>query len=207
MKTNYSIYHNKLDSLLFSHDKILFVGVGNVLKSDDGVGVYICKQIVPNNFILTLNVEMSIENYIGKIEKINPDLVIIIDSVDFNQNAGFYDLVSGEENIVVGADGTIEVVVRGPHRQPVTGSIGRQARCKVISFVGRGTGIQHVRGAGYRREDILPEPAHVPEEPPQGACDDAQDGKGYREAQGEDQGILDCLPLRPFGVAADVADH
>lgn len=73
--------------------KILFVGVGNVLKMDDGVGVYICKGIKNNKRILTLPVEVSIENYIGKINTINPDILVLIDCVDMNRAPGTYKLL------------------------------------------------------------------------------------------------------------------
>ena len=36
----------QLESLLYDYDKtVLFVGIGNVLLSDDGVGVYISQQL------------------------------------------------------------------------------------------------------------------------------------------------------------------
>ncbi|MFZ2341092.1 MAG: hydrogenase maturation protease [Bacteroidales bacterium] len=59
--------------------KILFVGIGNVLKQDDGAGVYISNRIVERDNIGTLTVEVSIENYIGKINSLNPDILVLID--------------------------------------------------------------------------------------------------------------------------------
>ena len=53
----------------------LFVGIGNILKRDDGVGVYISHRIKATDLILTLTVETGIENYIGKINSLNPDLL------------------------------------------------------------------------------------------------------------------------------------
>lgn len=68
--------------------KKLFVGIGNVLKRDDGVGVYISNRIVPANDICVLTVETSIENYIGKINSIDPDILILIDAVDMGAIPG-----------------------------------------------------------------------------------------------------------------------
>ena len=82
-----------LDEILLQRDKkILFVGVGNVLKMDDGVGVYICNGIKNNNHYLTLPVEVSIENYIGKINTINPDILVLVDCVNMNKVPGTYKL-------------------------------------------------------------------------------------------------------------------
>lgn len=79
--------------------KILFVGIGNVLRSDDGVGVYISNHIRSSNTISTLTVETSIENYIGKINKSDARLLILIDCVDFGKPHGYYDLIPAEKLI------------------------------------------------------------------------------------------------------------
>lgn len=78
-----------LNSLLSQKDrKILFVGIGNLLKMDDGVGVYITKQIKNCANILSLTVEVSIENYIGKINSIDPEILVFVDCVDLGLTPG-----------------------------------------------------------------------------------------------------------------------
>jgi hydrogenase 3 maturation protease len=85
----------KLDELLDDSSKrFLFVGIGNILKRDDGVGVLISRSILDNENILSLTVEVSIENYIGKINSINPDMLILIDCVDMNSAPGTYKLLT-----------------------------------------------------------------------------------------------------------------
>jgi hydrogenase maturation protease len=74
--------------------KILFVGIGNVLKKDDGVGVYISSRIKNSPGISGLTVEVSIENYIGKINSLEPDLLILIDCVDMRIAPGNSKLMS-----------------------------------------------------------------------------------------------------------------
>jgi hydrogenase 3 maturation protease len=76
-----------------NNKNILFVGIGNVLKQDDGVGVYISNNIKRTQIIKTLTVEVSIENYISKINQINSENLILIDCVDFNKNPGFWDIL------------------------------------------------------------------------------------------------------------------
>jgi len=77
--------------------KKLFVGIGNVLKSDDGIGVYISNQINETSEIQKLTVEVSIENYIGKINSLKPDLLILVDCVDFGKQAGYCELLAVEK--------------------------------------------------------------------------------------------------------------
>ena len=73
--------------------KLLFVGIGNVLRSDDGVGVFICKRLNTDKNISTLIVEVSIENYIKKVNEYNPDILILVDCVNFNKEPGYADLL------------------------------------------------------------------------------------------------------------------
>jgi hydrogenase maturation protease len=81
--------------LMSQEDKqILFVGIGNLLKMDDGVGVYISKRIKNKGNVSSLTVEVSIENYIGKINSLNPDILVLIDCADLNSTAGTFRLLS-----------------------------------------------------------------------------------------------------------------
>jgi len=90
----------KLENILSrKHKNILFAGVGNVLRNDDGVGVFIVSGIENRDHISTLLVEVSIENYISKINSISPDILIIADCLDFNQEPGYADIISvGQTN-------------------------------------------------------------------------------------------------------------
>ncbi len=87
-----------LSSLIQQTNKIkLFVGIGNVLKSDDGIGVFISKKIKESASIQRLTVEVSIENYLGKINSLNSDVLILIDCVDFGKTAGYYELLPAQK--------------------------------------------------------------------------------------------------------------
>ena len=61
---------------------------------DDGTGVYISNRIKPRETIMSLTAEVSIENYIGKINSINPDILILIDCVDMRRVAGTFKLLT-----------------------------------------------------------------------------------------------------------------
>lgn len=84
----------ELQNLLQNSDKrILFVGIGNLLKTDDGVGVYISSGIRNTSRISALTVEVSIENYIGKINSLDPDILVLIDCVDMKSSPGYCKLM------------------------------------------------------------------------------------------------------------------
>ena len=72
---------------------ILFAGVGNVLRCDDGAGVYIVSSILAKGNVSTLLVEASIENYISKINSLDPDILIIADCIDFDREPGYSGIV------------------------------------------------------------------------------------------------------------------
>ena len=85
----------ELNELLSQKDKeILFVGIGNLLKMDDGIGVYISRKINNKGSISSLTVEASIENYIGKINSLNPDILVLIDCMDFKSAPGTFKLLA-----------------------------------------------------------------------------------------------------------------
>ena len=73
--------------------QLLFIGVGNVLRSDDGVGVYISRRIIERPRIRVLTVEVSIENYIGKIQSMEPEEIIMIDCMDLGSEPGAFSLL------------------------------------------------------------------------------------------------------------------
>lgn len=77
-----------LADILEKTEQLLFVGVGNVLKSDDGVGVIISRQIIETAHNLALTVEVSIENYIGKINSLDPQAIMILDCMEMGSPPG-----------------------------------------------------------------------------------------------------------------------
>jgi hydrogenase 3 maturation protease len=87
-----------LKELLSQREKsILFVGIGNLLKSDDGAGVYISGNIKNSDRISSLTVEVSVENYIGKINAMNPDILVLIDCVEMKAPPGTCRLLRVEK--------------------------------------------------------------------------------------------------------------
>jgi hydrogenase 3 maturation protease len=81
------------DFLIQKAKKVLFVGIGNVLKMDDGIGVYISNRIKNTGYIQALTAEVSIENYIGKINSLNPEILVLIDCADIRSPAGTFKIL------------------------------------------------------------------------------------------------------------------
>jgi len=78
----------ELEELLQRASGLLFIGVGNVLKRDDGVGVAISTQIIKRAGISALTVEVCIENYIGKINSLEPAEIVIVDCMELGGAPG-----------------------------------------------------------------------------------------------------------------------
>ncbi|MDP2173030.1 MAG: hydrogenase maturation protease [Candidatus Cloacimonadaceae bacterium] len=76
---------------------ILFVGIGNRLKSDDAIGIYICEEIKQVGRKQVLIVESGIEKYVGKINTLSPDILVLVDCTDFNREPGFFNLFPVDE--------------------------------------------------------------------------------------------------------------
>ncbi len=63
--------------------KVVFVGIGNTLKSDDGVGCYFVEQLskkIKNYNVNFINAGLCLENYLSKILKLEPEVVIFVDA-------------------------------------------------------------------------------------------------------------------------------
>jgi len=87
------VFENLSELLTLQDKNLLFVGLGNLLKNDDGVGVYISSRIKPEGNVRVLTAEVSIENYIGKINSLRPDILILIDCTDFRSSPGDWKLL------------------------------------------------------------------------------------------------------------------
>lgn len=60
---------------------------------DDGAGVYISRKIRNKGNLSSLTVETGIENYIGKINSLKPDILVLIDCVELGSAPGIFKLL------------------------------------------------------------------------------------------------------------------
>ena len=90
---------NQLSSILKSYKRseTTFLCIGNPIMSDDGIGCYIFNNLSNLNGIKLINAENVPENYVSKIIKLKPKLLIGIDAVEFSSHPGEIKLFNEEE--------------------------------------------------------------------------------------------------------------
>jgi len=77
--------------------KVLILGIGNTLRSDDGIGSILVSRIQGKVPYIVYDGSSSPENYLGKIIKDKPDTILLIDAVDFGAEAGEIRLLEGDD--------------------------------------------------------------------------------------------------------------
>jgi len=82
--------------------KIIIVGIGNIIRGDDGFGPVLVKKIKDEAKALCLDAGTAPENYLGKIIKEKPDIILIIDAVHLDKNPGEYEILKGEDIVKSG---------------------------------------------------------------------------------------------------------
>jgi hydrogenase 3 maturation protease len=103
--------------------KEVILGVGNALKGDDGIGVYIAEKI--NTYlkeiekrskgakrqVIALDCGTTPENYTSTIRRHNPDKLILVDAADMGLSPGSYRIIPPEK---------IEVMHFSTHDMPLS---------------------------------------------------------------------------------------
>jgi len=77
--------------------KVVILGIGNVLRSDDGVGSILAARIEGKLPWIVYDAGESPENYLGKIIKDKPDNIVLVDAVDFGGKPGEYRVLESDD--------------------------------------------------------------------------------------------------------------
>jgi len=85
----------QLSKLRGSHTVI--VGIGNVLKGDDGAGPLVCQQLSGKGCAEIIDAGTVPENYIQPIVEKAPQNLLIIDAMDFGASAGTMRIFKPEQ--------------------------------------------------------------------------------------------------------------
>ncbi|CAI1491917.1 Coenzyme F420 hydrogenase maturation protease [Thermococcus nautili] len=88
-----------LEELFQNAKRVVICGIGNDIRGDDAFGVLVAerlKELLDNPNVLVLNCGEVPENYTGKIANFKPDLVVLVDAVDFNGEVGEYIIADPE---------------------------------------------------------------------------------------------------------------
>ena len=79
--------------------KVVIVGIGNILRGDDGAGPELIKRLEFRKFS-TLNSKLFLmdvgevpENYLEKIARCNPDVILLVDAVNLESSPGSIKIV------------------------------------------------------------------------------------------------------------------
>ena len=82
--------------------KILIIGLGNVMRGDDGAGPELIRRLnssklsAINSELFLMDVGEVLENYLGKIVKYKPDTILLVDAVDFKVPPGSIKVIDIE---------------------------------------------------------------------------------------------------------------
>ena len=87
--------HSQLSQ--FKDSNTIILGIGNTLKADDGVGPFVCQQLLDKISVEVIDAFTVPENYIGVIAKKSPDNLIVIDAIDFNAQPGTIKIFKPDE--------------------------------------------------------------------------------------------------------------
>ena len=82
--------------------RTVFVGIGNELRSDDGIGPLVIERLRDRIDCPCINAGQVPENSFGVIVKEQPDTVVIIDAVQLFMKPGAYQLLTEEDILKTG---------------------------------------------------------------------------------------------------------
>ncbi|RKY33311.1 MAG: hydrogenase 3 maturation endopeptidase HyCI [Candidatus Omnitrophota bacterium] len=77
--------------------KVVVVGIGNTMRSDDGVGPILAERIKDKVPFSVFNVGQTPENYLEKIIREEPDTILLVDALDFGGKPGEIRIFDGKD--------------------------------------------------------------------------------------------------------------
>ncbi len=113
-------------------DIIVVCGIGNSTRGDDACGPYVVENMLEadaGDMFQVIDCGVAPENFIGKIRKINPVKVIIVDAVDLGSVPGSYEVVDIDR---------IKGQMMSTHKLPVSLFIDfiQKDICSEVEFIG-----------------------------------------------------------------------
>lgn len=93
-----------IENFLENYSKVVFLGVGNILKADDGAGPVVIDNLkdLQSDDLIFIDAETVPENFTGKIRKENPSHLIIIDACLMDEDPGTVKVVNQEDFVNIG---------------------------------------------------------------------------------------------------------
>ena len=118
--------------------KEVVLGIGNILKGDDGIGIYIVEKVnkylkeakftEAKSEVIVIDCGTTPENYTSVIRKHNPDTLILVDAADMGLSPGSYRIIPPER---------IEVMHFSTHIMPLSVFISYVSEfCSEVVLIG-----------------------------------------------------------------------
>ncbi len=79
--------------------KVVIVGIGNILRGDDGFGPALVEKLKENEKLICIDAGSTPESYTRNIISANPDVILLADAVHLNHKVGEYEIL-GKNDIV-----------------------------------------------------------------------------------------------------------
>lgn len=128
--------NRELKSLVRKNDqggglpRIAFVGIGNEFKADDLAGLlvirHLAESIGSNERILILDAGAAPENCTGALRRFEPDIVVLIDAVEMEKEAGAAAWIAIDE-----LDGS-SAFTHAPSPSALGQFLRAELRCRVV---------------------------------------------------------------------------
>jgi len=77
--------------------KVVILGIGNVLRGDDGIGSLLADRLKGKVPWTVYDAAESPENYLGPVIKQRPDTIVLVDAVDFGGEPGEFRVLEATE--------------------------------------------------------------------------------------------------------------
>jgi len=144
-----------LESFLRSARLVVVLGVGNELKGDDAAGVLVARELAKAGApkIVALEAHTAPEAMVGKIEKLKPSHVLIVDAAEIGRKPGEWDLIE-EADVDGGFTSTHHIPLTTIARR-----LGEVCGCEVaflgIQCGGREFGAKLSKGAAKAVKDVV----------------------------------------------------
>ncbi|MFW9974660.1 MAG: hydrogenase maturation peptidase HycI [Candidatus Thorarchaeota archaeon] len=90
-----SNFEDELRNFIAGGNKIAILGIGNDLRSDDGLGPYIIEKLsIEDPRVMVENVGSVPEGFARPLAEFGADRIIMVDAADMNKPAGHIELVT-----------------------------------------------------------------------------------------------------------------
>jgi len=89
-----------LQEKLLKNQKTAILGVGSVLRSDDGVGMYLIEQLekrIKHDQLILLGGSTAPENFTGVIKEFAPDILLVVDAAQLGLPVGEIRVIDSDE--------------------------------------------------------------------------------------------------------------